>query len=102
MNQPRMLNLSQKWIHLRQKLGVNGDGIIEDGASKWLVDLEERAKVLLGKTRIDQTKKWIINAEGPTAAIPDFVCKAHSLELFGSSETTVGGTSKIKHQRRVI
>ena len=56
---------------------------------------------MLGKTRIDQTKKWIINAEGPTAAIPDFVCKAHSLELFGSSETTVGGTSKIKNQRRV-
>jgi hypothetical protein len=43
LKQPRMLNLSQK-LTLRHKLGVNGDGIIEDGAMNWLNDLEDRAK----------------------------------------------------------
>jgi hypothetical protein len=87
MNQPRMLNLTQKWNHLRNHLEVKGDGNIDNGAAKWRVELNERAKALLGEARIDQEKKWIIDEIGNTASIPDFVCKAHNLGLFGLKET---------------
>ena len=49
MNQPRML----KWNHLRYQLEVKGGGNIDNGATKWRVELNERAKALLGEARID-------------------------------------------------
>lgn len=92
MKQPRMIELTQKWNHLKFLLETMGGGNADNGAAKWRIDLNERAKVLLGKTRIDQEKKWIIDEHGNTASIPDFVCKAHNLGLFGSVETAEGSS----------
>ena len=62
--------MNQKWLHLMPELGANGDG--EVGA-KWLHDMDRRATTLMNQKRIDQKKKWVIDEDETTTAIPDFV-----------------------------
>jgi hypothetical protein len=64
MNQTRMLDLKQKWTHLKRERELRADGDeVEKGAADWLHDMERRAKTLMGQARIDQKKEWIIDKE---------------------------------------